>query len=139
MLPEHGTFRRYIATAMVNFLVFYSLWELFLFILPDGGVWPTVSWAIAWLFGSLQAHWTHRTWTFDSKRDIRWTIPATMALYIIGGVGSTAWYYIGTVIWGFDERIFFLLNSSLWGFLNYLGQREIAFKEVNISRPLENE
>ena len=139
MLPEHGTFRRYVATAMVNFLVFYSLWELFLFILPDGGVWPTVSWAIAWLFGSLQAHWTHRTWTFDSKRDIRWTIPATMALYIIGGVGSTAWYYIGTVIWGFDERIFFLLNSSLWGFLNYLGQREIAFKEVNISRPLENE
>ena len=139
MLPEHGTFRRYVATAMVNFLVFYSLWELFLFILPDGGVWPTVSWAIAWLFGSLQAHWTHRTWTFDSKRDIRWTIPATMALYIIVGVGSTAWYYIGTVIWGFDERIFFLLNSSLWGFLNYLGQREIAFKEVNISHPLENE
>lgn len=139
MLPEHGTFRRYVATAMVNFLVFYSLWELFLFILPGGGVWPTVSWAIAWLFGSLQAHWTHRTWTFDSKRDIRWTIPATMALYIIGGVGSTAWYYIGTVIWGFDERIFFLLNSSLWGFLNYLGQREIAFKEVNISHPLENE
>ena len=139
MLPEHGTFRRYVATAMVNFLVFYSLWELFLFILPDVGVWPTVSWAIAWLFGSLQAHWTHRTWTFDSKRDIRWTIPATMALYIIGGVGSTAWYYIGTVIWGFDERIFFLLNSSLWGFLNYLGQREIAFKEVNISHPLENE
>jgi putative flippase GtrA len=139
MLPEHGTFRRYVATALVNFLVFYSLWELFLFILPGGGVWPTVSWAIAWLFGSLQAHWTHRTWTFDSKRDIRWTIPATMALYIIGGVGSTAWYYIGTVIWGFNERIFFLLNSSLWGFLNYLGQREIAFKEVNISHPLENE
>ena len=139
MLPEHGTFRRYIATAMVNFLVFYSLWEFFLFALPEGGVWPTVSWAIAWLFGSLQAHWTHRVWTFDSKRDIRWTIPATMALYIIGGVGSTAWYYIGTVIWEFDERIFFLLNSSLWGFLNYLGQREIAFKEVNISHPLESE
>ncbi len=27
-LPEHGTFRRYVATAMINFFAFYSLWEL---------------------------------------------------------------------------------------------------------------
>ena len=121
MLGEHGSFRRYVMTAMVNFLAFYSLWELFVLILPDGGYWPTVSWAIAWFLGSLQAHWTHRIWTFDSDRDIKWTIPTTMALYIIGGVGSTACYYIGTVAWGFDERITFLVNSSLWGFLNYLG------------------
>ena len=85
MLGEHGSFRRYVMTAMVNFLVFYSLWELFVLILPDGGYWPTVSWAIAWFLGSLQAHWTHRIWTFDSDRDIKWTIPTTMALYVIGG------------------------------------------------------
>ena len=139
MLGEHGSFRRYVMTAMVNFLAFYSLWEFFVFILPDDNYWPTVSWAIAWFLGSLQAHWTHRIWTFDSDRDIKWTIPTTMALYVIGGVGSTACYYIGTVAWGFDERITFLINSSLWGFLNYLGQREIAFKEVNTSHPSENE
>ena len=139
MLGEHGSFRRYVMTALVNFLAFYSLWELFVFILPEDNYWPTVSWAIAWFLGSLQAHWTHRIWTFDSDRDIKWTIPTTMALYVIGGVGSTACYYIGTVAWGFDERITFLINSSLWGFLNYLGQREIAFKEVNTSHPSENE
>ena len=82
---------------------------------------------------------THRIWTFDSDRDVKWTIPTTMALYIIGGIGSTACYYIGTVAWSFDERIVFLVNSSLWGFLNYLGQREIAFKEVNTSHPSETE
>ena len=54
-LPEHGTFRRYVVTAMMNFAAFYTLWELFLFILPDGSYWPTVSWAIAWILGSLQA------------------------------------------------------------------------------------
>jgi len=139
MLPPHGSLRRYIATAMINFLAFYGLWELFLLILPEGDYWPTISWAIAWFLGSLQAHWTHRVWTFDSSRDIKWTIPATMIMYVIGGIGSTACYYIGTVSWGFDERIFFLLNSSLWGLLNYLGQREIAFKEVSIYAPSENE
>ena len=55
MLGEHGSFRRYVMTAMVNFLAFYSLWEFFVFILPEDNYWPTVSWAIAWFLGSLQA------------------------------------------------------------------------------------
>jgi len=139
MFPEHGTFRRYVMTSMVNFLVFYTLWEILVFLLPNEEYWPTVSWAAAWFLGSLQAHWTHRIWTFNSSRDIKWTIPTTMILYILGGIGSTSCYYIGTVTFGFDFRLFFLLNSSLWGFLNYIGQREIAFKEVNTFAPLGNE
>ena len=139
MLPEHGTFRRYVITSMVNFLVFYTLWEILVFLLPNEEYWPTVSWAAAWFLGSLQAHWTHRIWTFNSSRDIRWTIPTTMILYVLGGLGSTSCYYIGTVTFGLDFRLFFLVNSSLWGFLNYIGQREIAFKEVNIFAPLGNE
>ena len=139
MLPEHGTFRRYVITSMVNFLVFYTLWEILVFLLPNEEYWPTVSWAAAWFLGSLQAHWTHRIWTFNSSRDIRWTIPTTMILYVLGGLGSTSCYYIGTVTFGLDFRLFFLVNSSLWGFLNYIGQRDIAFKEVNTFAPLGNE
>ncbi len=139
MLPEHGTFRRYVITSMVNFLIFYTLWEILVFLLPNEEYWPTVSWAAAWFLGSLQAHWTHRIWTFNSSRDIRWTIPTTMILYVLGGLGSTSCYYIGTVTFGLDFRLFFLVNSSLWGFLNYIGQREIAFKEVNTFAPLGNE
>ncbi len=139
MIPEHGTFRRYVITSMVNFLVFYTLWEILVFLLPNEEYWPTVSWAAAWFLGSLQAHWTHRIWTFNSSRDIRWTIPTTMILYVLGGLGSTSCYYIGTVTFGLDFRLFFLVNSSLWGFLNYIGQREIAFKEVNTFAPLGNE
>lgn len=139
MLPEHGTFRRYVMTSMVNFLIFYTIWEILVFLLPNEEYWPTVSWAAAWFLGSLQAHWTHRMWTFNSSRDIRWTIPTTMILYILGGLGSTSCYYIGTVTFGLDFRLFFVVNSSLWGFLNYIGQREIAFKEVNTFAPLGNE
>ena len=52
-----------------------------------------------------------------------------MSVYTIGMVGSTACYYIGTVPMGLDVRIVFLLNISLLCVLNYLGQREIVFKE----------
>ena len=51
-----------------------------------------------------------------------------MTIYTIGMVGSTACFYVGTVDFGLDARIVWVLNSSLWGVLNYLGQREIAFK-----------
>jgi|TARA_B110000196_G_scaffold90583_1_gene78419 putative flippase GtrA len=132
-LPEHGSFRRYVVTASVNFVIFYGLWELFVLLLPEGNYWPTVSWSIAWLLGSFVAHWTHRIWTFDSDRDTSWTIPASMGLYTIGWIGSTACYYIGTVSWDLDVRAVFIVNSSLWGVLNYLGQREIAFKPINTS------
>ena len=139
MLPESGSFRRYLMTAAINVIVFYGLWELFYWILPEGSLWPTISWSIAWLLGSFFAHWTHRIYTFDSQRNTSWTIPASMGIYTIGWVGSSACYYIGTVSWNWDVRLVFIINSSLWGFLNYLGQREFAFKEVNISPLLENE
>lgn len=130
MLPEHGSFRRYLLTGVINVIVFYGFWELLYWILPKGNYWPTISWSIAWILGSFFAHWTHRIYTFDSQRDTSWTIPASMGLYTIGLVGSSACYYIGTVSWNMDVRIVFILNSSLWGFLNYLGQREFAFKEI---------
>jgi putative flippase GtrA len=135
MLPEHGTFRRYMVTAVGNMVVFYLIWEACYQLFPKGSYWPSVSWAIAWVLGSFVAHWTHRIWTFDSDRDPRWTVPASMAVYTVGLVGSTACYYIGTESMGLDVRIVWLANSSLWGLLNYLGQREIAFKQINTSLP----
>ena len=135
MLPEHGTFRRYLVTASVNMVVFYLIWEACYQIFPEGNYWPSVSWAVAWILGSFVAHWTHRIWTFDSDRDPRWTVPASMAVYTVGLVGSTACYYIGTEPMGLDVRVVWLANSGLWGLLNYLGQREIAFKQVNTSPP----
>ena len=35
MLGEHGSFRRYVMTAMINFLAFYGLWELFVYLFPE--------------------------------------------------------------------------------------------------------
>ena len=128
MLPPHDTFRRYMIVAGINVIVFYAIWEFLYWIWPNSGYWPTVAWAAAWILGSFFAHFTHREWTFDSDRRLRWTITASMSIYTIGMVGSTACFYVGTVDFELDARLVWLLNSSLWGGLNYLGQREIAFK-----------
>ncbi len=128
MLPPHDTFRRYMIVAGINVIVFYAIWEFLYWIWPNSGYWPTVAWAAAWILGSFFAHFTHREWTFDSDRRLRWTITASMSIYTIGMVGSTACFYVGTVDFELDARLVWLLNSSLWGVLNYLGQREIAFK-----------
>jgi len=114
--------------AGINVIVFYAIWEFLYWIWPNSGYWPTVAWAAAWILGSFFAHFTHREWTFDSDRRLRWTITASMSIYTIGMVGSTACFYVGTVDFELDARLVWLLNSSLWGVLNYLGQREIAFK-----------
>ena len=135
MLPEHGTFRRYLVTATGNMVVFYLIWEACYWLFPEGNYWPSISWAVAWVLGSFIAHWTHRIWTFNSDRDPRWTVPASMAVYTVGLVGSTVCYYIGTESMGLDARIALVVNSSLWGLINYLGQREIAFKQINTSPP----
>ena len=34
MAIEHGSFPRYVMTAMVNFVAFYALWEISVFLLP---------------------------------------------------------------------------------------------------------
>ncbi len=133
MLPPHGAFRRYMLVAGVNVAVFYAIWELLYWIWPTSGYWPTIAWATAWMLGSLFAHFTHREWTFDSDRRLRWTITASMSVYTVGMVGSTACFYVGTVDFGLDARLVWVLNSSLWGVLNYLGQREIVFKTREFS------
>lgn len=132
MLGKHGSFRRYLLTAGFNTLVFLILFIFFRELMfPGEGYWASVSWAFAWIIGSLIAHWTHRIWTFKSERDPKWTVPASMTIYTIGWVGSTATYYIGSEVMGLNEYMVWVLNSSLWGVLNYLGQREIAFKELS--------
>lgn len=139
MLRNSGTFRQYMITATLNSAFFYMVWELCYQLLPNDAYWPSVSWAIAWMVGSYFAHWTHRKWTFDSNRDTSWTIPASMSVYTVGWVGSTACYYIGSVSIGLNVRLVWILNSALWGVLNYIGQREIAFKNINISHPSTDE
>ena len=55
MAIEHGSFPRYVMTAMVNFIAFYALWEIFVFFLPDENYLAYCCLGHTWFLGSLQA------------------------------------------------------------------------------------
>ena len=151
MIGEEGSFVRYLSTAAVNTVIFLILWEIFFLILPDNGIWPTISWGSSWILSSYIAHWTHRILTFNSDRDLKWTIPASMSVYAFTRFGSMASYYIATEVLSlavsnqieiagfvFQIGLIWVLNYAVWGGLNYFGQKQVAFKELSTSPLLES-
>ena len=149
MIGGEGSFVRYLFTASINTLIFLILWELFFFVLPENGFWPTFSWGASWILSSFIAHWTHRIMTFNSDRDIRWTIPVSMSVYAFTLIGSMTTYYVATEVFAFSASnqldlgfivlqigIIWIANYAIWGALNYLGQKMVAFKEISIYDPL---
>ncbi len=149
MIGSEGSFVRYLFTASINTIIFLILWEVFFLILPSSGIWPTISWGGSWILSSFIAHWTHRIITFNSDRDIKWTIPVSMSVYALTLIGSMTTYYLATEVFAFSTNnqidlgfmvlqigIIWVANYALWGGLNYLGQKLVAFKEINIDDPL---
>ena len=126
---ERPIIQKYVLVGTLNFIVFYGFYMLFFLMLGSEGRMPTISWAIAWILGSIFAHWTHRTWTFQSEREVGWTFSATMGIYISGWIGSTAtfdWLLFNTEM---NHNLIWLMNTALWGVIDYLGLRYLAFRE----------
>lgn len=126
---ERPILQRYIAVGLLNFAIFYGLYMLFFLILGSEGRMPTLAWAIAWLLGSIVAHWTHRNWSFQSEKMVQWTFAATMGVYFSGWIGSTAtydWLLFNTSL---NHNLIWLINTSIWGIIDYLGLRYVAFRE----------
>ena len=152
MIGNEGSFQRYLFTAAVNTVIFLILWEIFFLVLPNSGIWPTISWGGSWILSSYIAHWTHRILTFNSERDIKWTIPASMSVYAFTLVGSMTTYYVATEILSlslsnqiefagliFEVGVVWITNYAIWGGLNYIGQKYVAFSEVKIDHLSESE
>jgi len=130
-LPE-STFGRYICIGLINLTVFYLLYECLFIILSDKAHGASFAWASAWIIGSVFAHWTHRAWTFNTTLGIKWTMATAFAVYTVGLIGSTACFTLAVEMLEMNHRIAWLVNCALWGFLDYLGLREIAFRHENI-------
>ena len=72
-------------------------------------------------------------WTFNTTMGVRWTMATAFAVYTVGLIGSTACFTLAVEMMGINHRIAWLVNSVLWGFLDYLGLREITFRHESIN------
>jgi putative flippase GtrA len=126
-LPEN-TFGRYMVIGLMNLIVFYLFYESLFLILENKKFGASLSWASAWILGSVFAHWTHRKWTFNTTLNAKRTMATAFAVYTIGLIGSTACFALAVEFLKINHRISWAVNCALWGVLDYLGLREIAFR-----------
>ena len=91
-IAPRGTIRRFAGAGAVNTLLFWIFWEILrispaLEIFSETGVW-----AVAWVISCTIAHFTHRYFTFDGRKDVKTTMLGAFTVYAIGGALSTILY-----------------------------------------------
>ena len=124
-----STFSRFFFIGIGNTTVFVLFYQALYFLFSHEGHWPTFAWMIAWIVGSIFAHYTHKRWTFKSDRDIQWTLPWTIAVYIFGLTGSTITFDILLIRMELHHQIAWFISTIIWGIIDYLGLANVAFKK----------
>ena len=126
-IAPRGTIRRFTAAGGINTLLFWIFWEVLrispaLDIFSETGVW-----AVAWIMSCTIAHFTHRYFTFDKRKDVRNTMLGAYTVYAIGGVLSTISYNAIYSMVDWEIRIIFILNVLIWGLFTWVSMRWFVF------------
>ena len=126
-IAPRGTIRRFATAGAVNTLLFWIFWEILrispaLEILSETGIW-----AVAWVISCTIAHFTHRYFTFDGRKDVKTTILGAFTVYAIGGALSTISYELLVSNLDLQIRIIFVINMLIWGLFTWASMRWFVF------------
>ena len=126
-IAPRGTIRRFATAGAVNTLLFWIFWEILrispaLEILSETGIW-----AAAWVISCTIAHFTHRYFTFDGRKDVKTTILGAFTVYAIGGALSTISYELLVSNLDLQIRIIFVINMLIWGLFTWASMRWFVF------------
>ena len=127
-LAPRGTIRRFASAGAINTILFWIFWEVLrlspaLNLFSETGVWAT-----AWIMSCTIAHFTHRYFTFDGRKDIKATMIGAFAVYAIGGVLSTLSYDFLVSNFDLQIRILFIFNMLIWGLFTWASMRWFVFE-----------
>ena len=127
-LAPRGTIRRFASAGAITTILFWIFWEVLrlspaLNLFSETGVWAT-----AWIMSCTIAHFTHRYFTFDGRKDIKATMIGAFAVYAIGGVLSTLSYDFLVSNFDLQIRILFIFNMLIWGLFTWASMRWFVFE-----------
>jgi putative flippase GtrA len=122
-----GTIQRFATFGGFNTLIFWLSWEVFRLTPLIGLVGETFVWAISWIFSSSIAHFVHRWFTFDGRRDIKQTMIRAVSVYSLGLVCSTLSYDSLLLATELPIRLIFLINMCIWGIFTWAAMRWYVF------------
>ncbi|MBT5391217.1 MAG: hypothetical protein HOL22_02610 [Euryarchaeota archaeon] len=126
VLPR-GTLQRFGIAGGFNTFLFWIIWEIlrstiFLDILNE-----TAIWSISWAMSSLSAHYVHRFFTFDGRKNVKNTIMGALSVYAFGMAGSTLSYDALLSMTSAPIRLIFLVNMLGWGLFTWSTMRWFVF------------
>ena len=89
------------------------------------GISDTIAWAAGWFFSSLSAHFVHRHFTFDGRKDVHQTTVGALSVYAFGLVGSTLTFDSLTILSDLPIRLIFFINVCCrgiftWGMMKWM-------------------
>jgi putative flippase GtrA len=84
------------------------------FISPYIGFSNTFAWATGWFVSSISAHFVHRYFTFDGRKDVRHTTIGALSVYAFGLVGSTLTFDSLLILSNLPIRLIFFINVCCW-------------------------
>ena len=126
-IAPRGTIRRFGAAGAVNTILFWIFWEILRISPALGLLSETGVWAVAWVISCTIAHFTHRFFTFDGRKDVKTTMLGAFAVYAIGGALSTISYELLVSNLDLQIRIIFAINVLIWGLFTWASMRWFVF------------
>jgi putative flippase GtrA len=132
VLPR-GTLQRFGIAGGFNTFIFWIIWETLRLSPLYDVAGETVLWSLSWLASSVVAHFVHRRFTFDGRRNVRTTVLGAISVYAVGMMGSTLSFDVMLdLLTTFPIRLLFLLNIGIWGLFTWASMRWFVFGYTTI-------
>ena len=132
VLPR-GTLQRFGIAGGFNTFIFWIIWETLRLSPLYDAAGETVLWSLSWLASSVVAHFVHRRFTFDGRRNVRTTVLGAISVYAVGIMGSTLSFDVMLdLLTTFPIRLLFLLNIGIWGLFTWASMRWFVFGYTTI-------
>ena len=132
VLPR-GTLQRFGIAGGFNTFIFWIIWETLRLSPLYDAAGETVLWSLSWLASSVVAHFIHRRFTFDGRRNVRTTVLGAISVYAVGMMGSTLSFDVMLdLLTTFPIRLLFLLNIGIWGLFTWASMRWFVFGYTTI-------
>ncbi|MDA8551593.1 GtrA family protein [Candidatus Poseidoniales archaeon] len=132
VLPR-GTLQRFGIAGGFNTFIFWIIWETLRLSPLYDAAGETVLWSLSWLASSVVAHFVHRRFTFDGRRNVRTTVLGAISVYAVGMMGSTLSFDVMLdLLTTFPIRLLFLVNIGIWGLFTWASMRWFVFGYTTI-------
>ena len=132
VLPRR-TLQRFGIAGGFNTFIFWIIWETLRLSPLYDAAGETVLWSLSWLASSVVAHFVHRRFTFDGRRNVRTTVLGAISVYAVGMMGSTLSFDVMLdLLTTFPIRLLFLLNIGIWGLFTWASMRWFVFGYTTI-------